>query len=63
MSKNRNRARCNKAHNNREYNILMKSDVVYCTICNRRAGAFDAYCGPMSKKSFRNWKRFRRTQY
>jgi hypothetical protein len=48
---------------NRVYKILQKNFKVYCTICNRGAGIFDAYCGPGSDKKQKNWKRFRKTQY
>lgn len=47
MSKNRNRSRLDKANNDREYNILQKGAVVYCRVCEKRAGRFGATCGPV----------------
>ena len=63
MSINRNRSVTVNAQNRREYTILEKSWKVYCTICNKRAGMFDAYCGPRSNKQLKNWKQFRKTKY
>lgn len=45
-----------KVCNNREYNILLKNYKYYCHICNKRAGIFNAYCGPHSKKQNKSWK-------
>jgi len=47
----------------REYTIRMKGYKVYCTVCNRRAGVFNAYCGKESKKQNRNWKNYRKTKW
>jgi len=58
-----NKKRLNESHNSREYNILLKGSEVYCPICNRRAGVFNAYCGPKSEKVFKNWKQFRKTKW
>lgn len=52
-----------KVTTNREYNILLKNYKVYCIICNRRAGVFNAYCGPKSNKKQKNWKKFRKTKW
>lgn len=54
------------AYNSREFMIAVKSAEVYCTICSKRAGRWDAYCGPRSSTSWRrdrNWKSYRKTQY
>ena len=51
------------ATTNREYNVVMKGYKPYCRICSKRAGRYDAYCGPISLKKLKNWKQFRRTQY
>lgn len=67
MSKNRNRAKFNKAKTNSEYNRIMKGDEVYCRICVRRAGRYDATCYPIwgnrDKRENRNWKNQRKTQW
>jgi hypothetical protein len=63
MSKNRNRIVTGKTKNNKEYNVLMKNFKVYCRVCNKRYGTFDAYCGPRSNKQNKNWKRYRVTQW
>lgn len=52
-----------KAKTNKEYNIALKNYKCYCMICNRRAGMFNAYCGPQNKKISKNWKQYRKTQY
>jgi hypothetical protein len=52
-----------KAYNSREHKIYLKGYKPYCVICNRRAGIFHAYCGPLSNKRKRNWKKFRKNQY
>jgi hypothetical protein len=49
--------------NNKQYKVVQKNYKVYCVTCNRRAGRFDAYCGPLSYKKNRNWKQYRKTQY
>jgi hypothetical protein len=58
-----NNQKLERAHNSREYSIFQKGYKVYCTICNRRAGRFDAYCGLLSNKKNRNWKQYREKQY
>ncbi len=55
MSKNRNRSRLNKAKDNKQYNIIMKNEGVYCIICVRRAGSYTASCAP-GAFSNRGWK-------
>ena len=52
-----------KAKTNREYNIRLKGYKVYCPVCSKRSGKFDAYCGPLSKKQNRNWKQYRKTKW
>lgn len=55
MSKNRNRAKTNKAQNSREYSITFKRNKNdYCLICNRRNGSFYAEC---SLRGFKALKR------
>lgn len=51
------------AQTNKEYKVFIKSYKVYCILCNRRAGIFNAYCGPTFNKILKNWKRYRKTQY
>lgn len=47
MSKNRNRAKFNKAQTSREYTIKLKHWTHdYCYICARRCGCFYADCSP-----------------
>lgn len=47
MSKNRNRAKLEKAESNRTYNIIFKHyENNYCYICQRRGGSFYASCSP-----------------
>ncbi len=47
MSKNRNRAKLEKAEDNRSYNLIYKQyENVYCLICSKRAGSFYAGCSP-----------------
>ncbi len=60
----KNKRKLLKANNSREYNIILKSTDVYCPICNKRYGVFDAYCGgSYNEKIQKNWKLFRKTQY
>lgn len=47
MSKNRNRAKLNKAKDSREYTMIMKNQYLYCYICVRKTGRFGATCGPV----------------
>lgn len=70
MSKNRNRAKLKKAHNSRDYNIILKNENLYCYICVRRVGSYQATCHPSiyNKKSYkyrenRTWKHNRKHQY
>ena len=58
MSKNRNRAKFNKAHGNKEYNMLQKRWTVDCPICSKRAGSYTATCYPIrwNKKYKRGFK-------
>jgi len=54
----------NKTLNNKEYNIILKSQKVYCRICDKRCGKYNTYCGPSpSNPNLRNWKKFRKTKY
>lgn len=55
MSKKRNRAKLNKALDNKEYNVIMKNLNLYCYICVRRAGAYEASCHPRAHSN-RGWK-------
>ena len=53
-----------KLSHNREYKIEQKNYKTYCFICNRRAGIFNAYCGPFrNQKKNRSWKSYRKTQW
>lgn len=52
-----------KAETNKEYNVYLKNYKCYCVICNKRAGIFNAYCGPQSKKQNKNWKQYRKTKW
>lgn len=70
MSKKRNRAKLNKAKNDKEYNRIMKNDCVYCIICIRRAGNYNASCAPGAftnrgwrYRMCRTWKYNRKTQW
>lgn len=45
-----------KAKTNKEYNVALKNYKCYCTICNKRAGIYNAYCGPVNKKQNKSWK-------
>ena len=70
MSKNRSRAKLNKAKDNIEYNRIMKNDGVYCIICVRRSGSYNGSCAPgaytnrgwMYRRD-RTWKHTRKTQW
>ncbi len=47
MSKNRNRAKLEKAEDNRSYIISLKHyEYDYCYICQRRSGSFYGSCSP-----------------
>ena len=70
MSKNRNRAKLNKAEDSREYNMIMKNQDLYCYICVRRVGHYNASCAPgaFSNRGWifrmnRTWKHTRETQW
>lgn len=70
MSKNRNRAKLNKAKNNGQYNMIMKNKDLYCYICARRAGSYKASCSPgaFNERGWkfrlnRTWKKHRRAQW
>ncbi len=74
MSKNRNRAKLNKAINDKQYNRIMKNDGVYCIICVRRSGSYNGTCAPVSTRGRRwtptwryrmnrTWKHNRKTQW
>lgn len=67
MSKNRNRAKLNKASENREYNMIMKNMDIDCYICVRRAGHYGASCHPTKKgfyrRLYRTWKHNRKTRW
>jgi hypothetical protein len=51
------------ARSNKEYKVSIKGYKVYCIICSRRAGVFDAPCIRVSNKVFKNWKKYRNTQW
>lgn len=55
MSKKRNRAKLNKAKNSKEYTMIMKNQDLYCYICVRRAGSYNASCAPGASTN-RGWK-------
>ena len=63
MKKQPNIAKLKNISNNREYNIVRKNYKCYCIVCNRRAGIFHAYCGPLSEKKIKTWKSFRKTKW
>ena len=70
MSKNRNRAKFNKALTSMEYTRLMKMDNVYCIFCVRRVGNYNASCHPsvFNPKGWKwrikiSWKNKRKTQW
>lgn len=70
MSKNRNRAKLNKAKSLREYHVLLKTTPKdnrwFCNICSRRVGKFQISCGPKYvgvKRKYRTWKHNRKTQW
>lgn len=52
-----------KAHNSREYLLIMKNSIVYCQICTKISGNWKSACQPKSNHKFRNWKRYRKTQW
>ena len=52
MSKNRNRAKLNKAEDSRDYMITLKRELYnYCYICAKRCGNFYADCSPANMHS------------
>jgi hypothetical protein len=51
------------AQTNKEYTVSIKGYKVYCVICNRRAGVFNASCIRNTNKVLKNWKRYRKTQW
>jgi hypothetical protein len=56
MSKNRNRAKLNKAKTNKEYKFILNYFyIVDCTICAKRAGNYTATCYPI--RWTHKWKR------
>jgi hypothetical protein len=61
------RRRMDAALTNREYNVALKGAGVYCIVCSRRAGRYDAYCGPSNfanrRRQYRTWKHNRRTRW
>ncbi len=64
--KNQSRCKTDNVISNREYNILRKSYRIYCPICAKRGGSYEAYCGPRStgwKRQYKTWKHTRKTQY
>ena len=70
MSINRNRAKLNKAKDGKEYTMIMKNQDLYCYICVRRAGRYDASCAPgaFNRRGWRyrmnrTWKNTRNTQW
>ena len=63
MKNKKNIQKLKDAKSNREYNIIRKNYKCYCITCNRRAGIFDAYCGPRSNKTQKSWKLFRTHQW
>lgn len=71
MSKNRNRAKLKKAHDNREYSIIQRSENIYCFICARRAGnMYGLNCHPSywikkgwKGRRYMTWKHNRKTQW
>jgi hypothetical protein len=52
-----------RAETNKEYNHALKNYKCYCMICNKRAGIYNAYCGPKSEKKNKNWKQYRKTKW
>lgn len=46
MSKNRNRAKLNKARTSKEVLIIGRISKSYCLICNRRSGSHHWDCSP-----------------
>ena len=70
MSNNYNRAKYNKALTSIEYTRLMKMDNVYCLICVKRAGSYNASCHPQvynrkgwKGRRYRTWKYNRKYQW
>lgn len=52
MSKNRNRAKFNKAQDAHTYRILFMREIYnYCYICSKRCGNFYADCSPQQMHS------------
>ncbi len=51
MSKNRNRAKFNKAQTSKEYKLLMMHyEYSYCYICTKRCGSFYYDCSPQNTR-------------
>lgn len=64
MSKNFNRKKLEKVYNNKEYNVVLKNQTVYCQICAKRAGNYKASCHPaMFKEKHPRWREFRTWKY
>ena len=70
MSKNRNRAKLNKAMTSMEYTRIMKNETVYCRTCVKRGGGYNYSCHPsaFNPKGWRwrmnrSWKSNRKTQW
>jgi hypothetical protein len=79
MSKNRNRAKLNKAKTGKAYQrIQMRYEYDYCYICMRRSGSYYYDCHPSptygrhgdgralyarGKRMHRTWKHNRKTQW
>ncbi len=58
MSKNRNRAKLEKANSNKEYKYSMFREELNCPICPPNKG-----CNYRGKKHQRTWKVFRKTKW
>ena len=51
MSKNRNRAKLNKAQTSKEYHKIQMSEDHYCPICMKRSGSWYYDCSPTDMRS------------
>jgi hypothetical protein len=65
-----NRAKLKRAQDNIEYNMIMKNIDLYCYICVRRAGSYEASCHPSSYnpkgwkgRMYQTWKHNRKNQW